>query len=317
MKTYLHNLVRKSIGTFWSLAKVMVPIMILVRIADNYGMVDAMGPFLEPIMSLIGLPAEAGIVWATSLFIGIYAGFGAMPVLAGVDMNVAQASILATIMLIAHALPVEQAIVRQTGVSFFGTMCLRFFGAVLYGLIVHWVCTWLGLLQDPADLSLLTASGNAGQTNFEFAIAMAKSLGMVFIIIIVLFVLLDISDHVGLTDKFTELMIPLIRLSGLNKEIAPLTTIGVLLGLTYGGGLIIAESKEKGFSLRAKTLALCWLSLTHAVLEDTFLMLAMDASLWVILVGRVIFTLIVVRIIASLWPRVPEPMPKPDASEVA
>nr|WP_306268064.1 nucleoside recognition domain-containing protein [Pararhizobium sp. IMCC3301] len=314
MSEYFKKLAVKSWVTFVDLSKVMIPVVILVRIAEVYGLVDAMGPALEPVMGLMGLPAETGIVWGSALLVGIYAGFGALPVLAGVDMNLAQLSILASIMLIAHALPIEQAIVKRTGVTFIGTVLLRFFGAVVYGAIVFWICDWFSLLQQPVDLSLFTAAGDKDATHWEFAVASAKTMLVVLVIIVVLFVALDISEKTGFTDLFTRATIPLIRLSGLNREIAPLTTIGVLLGLMYGGGLIIGESREKNFSLRAKTLALCWLSLSHGLIEDTGIMLALGANIWIILVGRLIFTLIVVRILATLWPRSAEAIAKEASS---
>lgn len=306
LQTYLKHLWAKSLDTFIDLAKVMIPIMIAVRIADTLGWVSALGPLLEPVMALMGLPAETGIIWATTLLVGIYAGFAALPLLAGVEITVLQVSILAAIMLIAHGLPVEQAIVKRTGVTFIGTVLLRFGMAVIYGVIVYWICQPLGLLQQPVDISLFTAGGVDGQSHLDFARASLQSMGLIFIIIIALFLLLDAMEKIGLTERITNAMIPLIRLSGLNREIAPLTTIGVLLGLTYGGGLIIGESKAKNFSLRAKTLAMSWLSLSHGLIEDTGVMVALGASLWIILVGRVVMTLIVVRIMASLWPRTPE-----------
>lgn len=315
MTDYLKKLIIKSWAAFLELAIVMIPIMILVRIAEAYGLVDAMGPTLEPIMGLMGLPPETGIVWVSALLVGIYAGFGALPVLAGVEMSMAQISILASIMLIAHALPIEQAIVKRTGVTFIGTVLLRFFGAVVYGMIVYWVCDWFTLLQEPVDLSFFTASGQADASHWDFAVASARTMLLILVIMLVLFIALDISERIGLTDLFTKAIIPLIRLSGLNKDIAPLTTIGVLLGLMFGGGLIIGESREKNFSLRTKTLALCWLSLSHGLIEDTGIMLALGANIWVILVGRVVFTLIVVRILASLWPQSPEAVAKEAASK--
>lgn len=316
MSDYIKKLIEKSWITFVDLCKVMIPILILVRIGEAYGLIDAMGPLMEPVMGLMGLPAETGIVWVSALLVGIYAGFGALPVLAGVEMSMAQISILASIMLIAHALPMEQAIVKRTGVTFIGTVLLRFFGAIVYGVLVYWVCDWFSILQDPVDLSLFTAGGSEDISHWQYAVASAKTMLVVLVIIVLLFVALDISEKTGFTDLFTRVSIPVIRLSGLNREIAPLTTIGVLLGLMYGGGLIIGESREKNFSLRAKTLALCWLSLSHGLIEDTGIMLALGANIWIILVGRVVFTLIVVRILASLWPRSPEAIAREAASQV-
>src|SRR5690606_19090168 len=84
---------------------------------------------------------------------------------------------------------------------------------------------------------------------------------------------------------------------------APVTTVGVLLGLTYGGALIIEEAKKQNFSARTRFLALSWLSLSHSLIEDTLLVLALGANIWVVLVGRVILTLLIVAALANLTNR--------------
>ena len=45
----------------------------------------------------------------------------------------------------------------------------------------------------------------------------------------------------------------------------------VLLVLTYGGALIIEEAERRAFPARTRFLALAWLSLSHALIEDTAL----------------------------------------------
>jgi hypothetical protein len=100
-------------------------------------------------------------------------------------------------------------------------------------------------------------------------------------------------------------MMPLLRLSGISRDLAPVTMVGVLLGLTYGGGLIIKEAQEKNFEPKMRVLALCWISLGHSLIEDTGLMLAVGADIWVILVIRVVLILLVIRLIALAMDTMP------------
>jgi hypothetical protein len=76
---------------------------------------------------------------------------------------------------------------------------------------------------------------------------------------------------------------------------------GVLLGMVYGGALIIEETGKQQFSARTRFLALAWLSLSHGLIEDTALMLMLGASAWVVLAGRVLLTMLVVAALARLW----------------
>src|SRR5690606_20454759 len=104
----------------------------------------------------------------------------------------------------------------------------------------------------------------------------------------------------GITRLVTRMLTPVLRLSGLEERAAPLTTVGVLLGLAYGGALIIDAAERENFSPRTRLLALSWLSLCHALIEDTLLILALGANIWVILVIRAVVTLGVLATLAAL-----------------
>ena len=131
------------------------------------------------------------------------------------------------------------------------------------------------------------------------------SLAATFVIIVALILLLDLFERTGITRRFTAAIMPLLRLSGLSRDLAPVTTVGVLLGLTYGGGLIIKEAQEKNFEPKMRVLALCWISLGHSLIEDTGLMLAVGADIWVILVLRVMLILLLIRLVALAMDTVP------------
>ena len=151
----------------------------------------------------------------------------------------------------------------------------------------------------------------------EWTIQTIKSLVVTFGVIVGLLVLLDILDKTGITERITRGMMPILRISGLSRDVAPVTTIGVLLGLTYGGALIIDEARKKNFPPRTLFLSLAWLSLSHSLIEDTAIMLALGADIWIVLVGRVILTLLIIAALARLtlrWQREPEQLATDSAS---
>src|SRR5690606_35775079 len=111
---------------FMTVAKLMVPVMLVVHLADQFGLVGLAGQWIAPAMSLLNLPPEAGIIWATTVFTGIFGGIATLATLApSLDMTSAQLSALCAMMLFSHAIPVEQAIVRKAGASFWATAALR------------------------------------------------------------------------------------------------------------------------------------------------------------------------------------------------
>lgn len=298
VKQYAVNLTKRSWKTFWNLIKVMVPVMIVVRIAQQFGLIEFLSPFLEPLMKLMGLPAEAGIVWLTGTFVGIYASFGALPVLSGLEITSAQLSILCVLILFTHALPVEQAIIKRAGGSLIGTTALRIGTAIIYGIIISWICRLTGFLSEKADVASFRHFTKPANTWSEWALSSASSLVMILIVIFLILMLLDFFDKVGITKWLMDLMAPLLKFSGLDRQTTPVTTIGILLGISFGGALIIQQTKEHNIERRALSLSLCWICLSHALIEDTGLMLALGADIWVLLVGRLIITLFIIKLLA-------------------
>jgi len=305
---YLLALLLRCWHMFMTVAKVMVPVMVVVEIADHFGLVTLVGHAISPAMALLHLPPEAGIVWATTILTGIYGGIAALAALApALEISSAQMSALCAMMLFSHAIPVEQAIVRRAGASFGLTALLRLGTAAFYGALVSWICGLTNTLAQPMSLGWMTGSAMAADTGptgiLGWILSTVYSLALVYAIIVVLAALLDLLERLGITRRITAAMMPLLRLSGLNAQVAPVTTVGVLLGLTYGGALIIEESKRQNFSARTRFLALSWLSLSHSLIEDTLLVMALGANIWVVLVGRVALTLLIVAALARLTDR--------------
>lgn len=305
LPSYLIDLLRRSRRLFVALVKVMLPVMIAVEIGRRLGWIDALGSAIAPAMAWIDLPPEAGMIWITGVFVGVYGAIAALIGLApGLELSAAQFSALSAMVLFAHALPVEQSIVRRAGGSFGITAALRLGVALAYGAAVAWLCRLGGVLAEPMSFDWLQGSALAGEATErslpDWLQATAFSLAMTFAIIVGLLIVLDLLERSGLRRRITAALAPLLRVSGLDASAAPVTTVGVLLGLTYGGALIIEEAERQRFSRRTRFLALAWLSLSHALIEDTALLVALGANVWIVLVGRVLVTLAVIAALARL-----------------
>jgi hypothetical protein len=55
------------------LYKILIPFIFIIKILEEIGIVKIISNFFEPIVQLLGLPAEFGIVWVTAIIINVYA----------------------------------------------------------------------------------------------------------------------------------------------------------------------------------------------------------------------------------------------------
>ena len=55
------------------LYKILIPFIFIIKILEEIGIVKIISNLFEPIVQLLGLPAELGIVWVTAIIINVYA----------------------------------------------------------------------------------------------------------------------------------------------------------------------------------------------------------------------------------------------------
>ncbi|USG60096.1 nucleoside recognition domain-containing protein [Sneathiella marina] len=297
---YFRSLCQRSLTTFWEIFRIMIPIMIALRLAETYGLIQWISPALRPVMAILNLPPEAAIVCLTSILAGLYGALATLPILIGHDLTAAQVTSLCAIMLIAHAIPVEQAIVRKAGGSFWGTTFLRLFAAGLAAFLIDVASKTTGFLSQPQPLDHLQEFARAEASHLDWALSNLMGMGLLFAILTGLLVMMDAFNRIGVTALINRLLAPIMRLSGLDRSVTSITTAGILLGLAYGGGLIIAHGNDPSISRKAKYYALCWLSLCHGLIEDVAIMVAIGGDFWVLFMGRIVLTFALVRTL-MLW----------------
>ena len=266
--------------------------MLLVRIGEQFGLSDGLAALLAPLMQLVGLPAETGIVWAVTILTGIYGGAGVyLSLLPALDLTVAQHSILCSMMLFAHALPVEQVVVHRVGASAWITGAVRIIAAIAYGVTANWICVETGFLSERLESPITEVFA----TNPGWIEWLIDTLLYVFVLIfavVALLLLMDVLKALGFIDLLNKLLRPLLSLVGVDRQLAPVATTGVLLGVVYGGALMIDEVRASNYSKRAVFTAMLLVSLMHALIEDTLVVLAIGANIWIVLIGRIPFALL-------------------------
>ncbi len=291
LKRTLTEVARDSIRTSFDLFKIMVPVIVLMRLLDQAGVVKHLGNALGPVMELIGLPGETGLIWATAMITNLYGG-AAVFVSLDLSLTVAQATVLTTIMLIAHGLAVELRIAQKAGVRFRVMGLLRAGGGFLAGWILYHAYRITGSLEGPSRA--VFKSAGIDPTWVGWGKSQAIFLVKVLLIIFCLMLVVRVLKAIGLMSLFARLLELPLRLLGMSPAAAPVTVIGMVLGLTYGGGLIIQEARSGILSKRDVFFSIALMSLSHSLIEDTILMMLLGGHISGILIWRVVFSLAVI-----------------------
>ena len=300
VNVFINELIKEILSVSFNLFKLMIPIIILVKIIEEFGGIEYIAMILEPIMQLVGLPASMGLVWASTLLTNIYGGMIIFISMSSQEsLSVAQVTVLGSMMLIAHALPIELRIIQKSGVRFLYVFLLRVLGALLIGFILHKVYA-AGDYLNHASQTLWNPPLISDDSLISWALNQLKTFFQVFVIIAILITFLKILKSSGIENIIASALQPLLRLIGLSKNTTSITIIGVLLGIIYGGGLLIKEAQSGRVNKKEVFGSLTLLALLHSVIEDTILLLLLGAHFSGVLVFRVIFALVITSIMIRL-----------------
>jgi len=293
------SLLKEIWSVYWTLVKLMVPVIIVVKILEELGAIPVISQLLEPMMSWVGLPESMGLVWTTTLLTNIYAGMLLFFQLAPeAGLTVAQVTVLGGMLLIAHGLPVEVRIVQQAGVRLMAAFLIRFVGALIYGVVLFWIYQALDWLQEPVELVWQPEVQNPDLV--QWCWQQLESFAMILLVIAALISLLRFLRWIHVERLMIWLLQPVLKLLGISPAATSLTIVGVTLGLAFGGGLLIQEARAGHIKRKDIFSAMLLLALCHSMIEDTLLVLLMGADISGVLWFRLIFSLLAVAVLTRL-----------------
>ena len=289
----LHNILSETSKIFWILFKVILPVVVIIRFLELMGAIPYLAKFLEPLTGFIGIDGSLGLVWMAAILVNIYAGMAAFASLQAIfDYSVAETTILGLIILIAHSLPIEVAIARRSRVSAIFNLLFRFINAIIAGKILNLIFIKYDLFSEK-NISFLKAPSST-VSNIDWAILQIQNFLIIFLIIFSIITTINILKYLGIWQIIINILRAPLSYLGMSDKVANIILIGLTLGISFGGGFLIEESKKNNISKKDILLSLSFLSLCHSIIEDTILILLLGSHISGVLFFRFIYTVIII-----------------------
>ena len=273
------NTLNSSFKSAWIILKLVIPIYILADILFYYNTLSYVSFMVEPFTSMLGLPAEASLAIISGIFLNLYA---AVAFAAPLDMTPHQWSILAVFLGICHSLVVESVIMKKIGISTFYSYSMRF----LVGLFVAYLtylmpASWFEAIISDDNFLKVTYSSFTDLIIGSSYDAVVLSLKIIVLITILIYIM----DFIK-TRKFV-----LESQKNVSKGFS--IVVGVILGITYGAGILIQEAKSGAISKPDLFYIGTFLMICHAIIEDTLLFVIFGADFTMVIVIRTIAAIVI------------------------
>ena len=288
-KCFLRAIPRSLSICVW-LLKVMLPISLAVRVLQYVGFIDWLAAILSPIFSIIGLSGDSAIVFLTSIFLPLYPTIAVMTTL---TLTLREATILAVMCLVSHNLPVECSVAHKTGSPFGRIVAFRVAMSFLSAIVLNWL-----MPQSDVSFSFL-ASATTEVTSWGMLLVqwLSSSLTLTVTIVLIvtaLMVLQRVLEEFGWMHRIAHMLSPLMRVFGLPTGCSLLWLTGNVVGMAYGAAIMIDEVEQGRLSRDEANLVNHHLGVSHSLLEDTMLFVAMGISFWWIFTTRLVLAIVAV-----------------------
>lgn len=267
----------------------MIPISLAVRLLQYYGVIEWLAQYLNPVFVHLGLPGASAIAFLTSASVTTYA---CLAVMLSLEITVRQATILAIMSLICHALPLESAVVKKVGSNPYKMAVLRISGAFLAALYLNMV-----LPEMDAPFSVQHTAETIGSVWVvveEWFWSSCRLSLMILCLIYGLMVIQRVLDEYRLMHLLVKPLRPLMLFFGLPSNSAYLWIVGNVLGISYGSAMML-DLEESGKITREEANEVNYhLIMNHSMLEDTLVFASAGISALWILSTRMLFALLLV-----------------------
>ena len=287
--TTVRSAIPTALATAWWMLRITVIISFSVKILQYIGVVTWISNVLSPAFQLVGLPGEAALAFISAYFVNIYS---AIAVIVTLDLSFRAITILAVMCLCAHNMFIETAIQKKTGSSAVRIALLRTVSAFAAAFIMN------GIMPESAAAAIATTAApeNAGllaalQT---WSISTLQLVVKMFALIIMLSILQRLLNEFGIIKWISTIFSPILKIFGLPAKTSFLWFVANILGLAYGGAVMIEESEQKKISQEDADLLNHHIAISHSNLEDLILMASVGASVIWMLFSRWIIAAIIV-----------------------
>ena len=288
----IFNCFKEAVPASWKstkwLLKLMIPISLAVTLMQHFGILAWIATWINPLFVHFGLPGESAVAFISGATAGTYAGIAAMM---SIPLTMKQASILALMIALCHALPMECAVNKKTGSSFWKMGAIR--------IVMALICAFcLNIILPDMQEKYIYLGAEADSSFWEvmkiWGVSQIKMSLMVVLIIYSLMVVQRMLEAYRLLDPLSRLLSPLMKLFGLPRHASYMWLVGNVLGISYGSAVMV-ELEEKGLVTREEANDVNYhLIMNHSMLEDTIVFAATGISALLLITTRLCFALLLV-----------------------
>ena len=281
---------QKSLQSIWIILKLIIPIYILADILFYYNTLSYVSFLVEPITTAIGLPPEASLSIISGMFLNVYASIAFA---APLDLSIHQWTILAVFVGICHSLIVESVIMKKIGLSNTYSYSLR----IIAGFIVAFITSIMPREWFSASLKIddsFSTNKYESLTDLLYN-SFLNAIELSITVIVLITALIFIMDFIK-TRKF-------IKESKKNVSKGFSLTVGIILGITYGAGILINEVENGNIKKEDIFYIGTFLMICHAVIEDTLLFVIFGADFTMAVLIRTIAAIIISYILLLFYRR--------------
>ena len=290
----IRHAIKPALKTALWLISIMVPVSFAVTLLQYWGVLDYIAYALEPVCRVFGLRGEAALVIVTTALMNIYSGIA---VIQSIPFTAREICIMALIGLLAHNMIVEMLVQMRTGSNGLRMVCIRLAGAVVGGLFLNFAL--------PADDTVVIHGMKSSHLPF-LELMQNWLMGTLWVtfkvvcIVVSLNILQRILSEFGVMDVLARWVSPLIRPMGLPINTAFLWIVANVVGLAYGSAILIEHRKENKISAHDADLLNHHIALSHSLLEDTALFVAIGVGIGWITLPRIALAVIAVWVVRKL-----------------
>lgn len=285
----LRGAIRPSVKTSLWLLRLMIPISLAVQLLQFFGIIDWLAQWLNPVFLYMGLPGASAIAFMTAASVTTYAG---LAVMLSMTLTLRQATIIAVMALICHALPLECAVVKKVGSKPLRMAVLRIIAAFAAAFYLNLI---LPEMNEPfGGMTASTLPTSINELLGRWTLSSLKLSAMIFGLIYALMVIQRVMDETGMMHKLINPLRPLMRFFGLPENAAYLWIVGNILGISYGSAAMISLEESGQITKEEANEVNYHLVMNHSMLEDTLVFATQGVSAFWILSTRILFAIIVV-----------------------
>lgn len=272
------------------LLKITLGVSVLILFMRYFKILPWLSATLGPLFNHFGLPGEAALAYVSGYFVNMYA----MLAIAGsMDLTARAITILGVMSLCSHNMITETAVQGKTGANPVRVVITR----TLAGFVLAFVLNLI-LPLSQSDIAML--GGAVGESEaavaavqplfkelaVEWCYSTLSILVKMTLLIYSLAILQRILSEFGVIRWVSKFLKPLLLLFGLPARCSFLWIIANILGIAYGGAVMMEEVRAGKLSLRDIKLVNQHIGISHSNLEDLTLVASIGGVWWVMLLSR-------------------------------